>query len=161
MTSDTRNKIGVGLLAAAFAFLIGAITIASLSEQKSSADPDDSQQVVRGKSVYARYCAACHGVRLEGQANWKERLPSGRLPAPPHDASGHTWHHPDPVLFGMTKHGIVPGKYAPPMYQSDMPPFSGMLADEEIWAVLAYIKSSWPQEIRKTQHEITLAQIRR
>ncbi|MBI3916054.1 MAG: hypothetical protein HY322_03495 [Betaproteobacteria bacterium] len=58
MTSDTRNKFGVGLLAAAFAFLIGAITIASLSEQKSSADPDDSQQVVRGKSVYARYCAA-------------------------------------------------------------------------------------------------------
>ena len=161
MTPDTRNRIGAGLLAAAFAFLIGAITIASLSEQKSSADPDDSQQVVRGKSVYARYCAACHGVRLEGQANWKERLPNGRLPAPPHDASGHTWHHPDAVLFGMTKHGIVPGKYAPPMYQSDMPAFSRVLAEEEIWAVLAYIKSSWPQEIRKTQHEITLAQVRR
>ena len=88
-------------------------------------------------------------------------MPSGRLPAPPHDASGHTWHHPDFVLFGMIKQGIVPGKYAPPMYQSDMPAFSRVLADEEIWAVLAYIKSSWPQEIRKTQHEITLAQTRR
>jgi mono/diheme cytochrome c family protein len=161
MTSDTRNKIGVGLLAAAFAFLIGAITVASLSEKKSSADSDNSQQVVRGKPVYARYCAGCHGVRLEGQANWQERRPSGRMPAPPHDASGHTWHHPDSVLFGMTKNGIVPGKYAPPMYQSDMPAFSGVLAEEEIWAVLAYIKSSWPQEIRKTQHEITLAQVRR
>jgi len=88
-------------------------------------------------------------------------LPSGRLPAPPHDASGHTWHHPDNVLFGITKHGIAPGKYAPSMYQSNMPAFSGVLADAEIWAVLAYIKSSWPQEIRKTQHEITLAQTRR
>lgn len=72
MTSDTRNKFGIGLVAAAFAFLIGAITVASLSEKKSSADPDDSRQVVRGKSAYAQYCAACHGVRLEGQANWQE-----------------------------------------------------------------------------------------
>ena len=61
----------------------------------------------------------------------------------------------------MIKQGIVPGKYAPPMYQSDMPAFGGLLADEEISAVLAYIKSSWPQEIRKTQREITLAQVRR
>jgi len=161
MTPQTRNKIGLGLLGVAFAFLVIAVTAAFWFEEKSLADPDDSQQVARGKSVYAQYCAACHGVRLEGQANWKERLPSGRLPAPPHDASGHTWHHPDSVLFGMIKQGIVPGKYAPPMYQSDMPAFSGVLADDEISAVLAYIKSSWPQEIRKTQREITLAQVRR
>jgi mono/diheme cytochrome c family protein len=77
------------------------------------------------------------------------------MPAPPHDASGHTWHHPDSVLFGMTKHGLVPGKHAPPGYQSDMPGFGGVLTDEGIWAVLAYIKSSWPSEIRRAQDEMT------
>jgi len=80
------------------------------------------------------------------------------MPAPPHDASGHTWHHPDSVLFGITKHGLVPGKYAPPGYQSDMSAFAGVLPDEEIWAVLAYIKSSWPENIRKAQRELTLQQ---
>jgi len=57
------------------------------------------------------------------------------LPAPPHDASGHTWHHPDSDLFGITKHGL--GPYAPAGYQSDMPAFGGTLSDEEIAAVLA------------------------
>ncbi len=155
MTSQTSNKIGLGLLAAAFAFLVVAITAALWFEDKPLADPNDPQQVTRGKSVYVQHCAFCHGVRLEGQPNWRERLPSGRMPAPPHDASGHTWHHPDAMLFGMIKYGLVPGKYAPPGYQSDMQAFGGVLSDEQIWAVLAYIKSSWPEKIRRAQADIT------
>ncbi len=153
--SDIRNRIGAGLVAASFAFLVGAIIFAKLSEDESRADPGNLKQVARGKSVYAQHCASCHGINLEGQPNWRERLPSDRLPAPPHDASGHTWHHPDSVLFGISKHGVVPGKYAPPNYQSDMPAFGGSLSDEDLWAVLAYIKSSWPQDIRKAQHKRT------
>jgi mono/diheme cytochrome c family protein len=65
------------------------------------------------------------------------------------------------VLFGVTKHGLVPGKYTPPGYQSDMPGFGGALSDDEIWAVLAYIKSSWPLDIRKAQHEMTRERDRR
>jgi hypothetical protein len=76
------------------------------------------------------------------------------MPAPPHDASGHTWHHPDSVLFGTIKLGLIPGKYAPPKYESDMSAFAGVLSDEEIWAVLAYIKNSWPEKIRKAQDEV-------
>lgn len=161
MTSRTGNKIGVGLLGVAFAFLVVAVTAALWFGEKSPADPDNSQQVVRGKSVYAEHCASCHGARLEGRPNWQEKLPSARMPAPPHDASGHTWHHPDATLFGMTKYGLVPGKYAPPGYQSDMPAFGGKLSDEQIWAVLAYIKSSWSSDIRRTQQEMTLKQSRR
>ena len=149
-----RNRIGVGLLAVAFAFLVGAIIYAMQFEGKSSADPDNTRQVALGKPIYERSCAACHGARLEGQPNWQEKLPSGRMPAPPHDASGHTWHHPDSVLFGMTKHGLVPGKYAPPGYQSDMSSFAGVLSDEEIWAVLTFIKSTWPREILAAQAEV-------
>lgn len=160
-SSRLRNRIGVGLLAASFAFLVGAIIVAMQLERKSSADPDNPRQVALGKSVYDQQCASCHGIRLEGQPNWRERLPSGRYPAPPHDASGHTWHHPDAVLFGITKHGLLPGKYAPPGYQSDMPAFGGALSDEKTWAMLAYIKSSWPQDIRKAQREVTLEQSRR
>ena len=159
--SDIRNRIGVGLLTAAFAFLVGTITVALWNEGKTLADPDDSRQVAKGKLVYDRLCASCHGVRLEGQPNWQERLPSGRMPAPPHDASGHTWHHPDSVLFGIIKEGLVPGKYAPPKYESDMPVFGRMLTDDGIWAVLAYIKSSWPSGIRKAQHEMTRERERR
>jgi mono/diheme cytochrome c family protein len=161
MMSGIRDKIGIGLLAGAFAFLVGTILYALWAERKTLADPDDAQQVALGKSVYDGRCASCHGVRLEGQPNWQEKLPNGRMPAPPHDASGHTWHHPDSVLFGITKHGPVPGKYAPPSYQSDMPAFGGVLSDEEIWAVLAYIKSSWPSEIRRAQYEMTRERDRR
>lgn len=150
----TRNRIGIGVLAAAFAFLAGSVLFALLGQEKSAADPDNAEQVAQGKAVYARYCGACHGANLEGQPFWRERLPSGRMPAPPHDASGHTWHHPDEILFGITKFGLVPGKYAPRNYESDMPAFGSQLSDGEIWAVLAYIKSTWPERIRDAQEEL-------
>jgi mono/diheme cytochrome c family protein len=109
--------------------------------------------VALGQTVYATHCARCHGANLEGEPNWQTRKPSGRLPAPPHDASGHTWHHPDAQLLGMVKNGILP--YAPSGYESDMPAFGTTLSDEEISAVLAYIKSTWPAEIRERQRDIS------
>lgn len=119
------------------------------------ADPANAAQVARGRQVYAGNCAVCHGDRLQGQPDWRIRKPDGKLPAPPHDASGHTWHHPDRQLFDMTKLGLQP--FAPPGYQSDMPAFGGKLSDAEIWAVLAYIKSTWPPEIRARQARISEA----
>ena len=119
------------------------------------ADPRDAAKVAAGATLYALHCAACHGVKLEGQPDWRRRLPNGRLPAPPHDESGHTWHHPDAVLFGITKNGLVP-PYAPTGYESDMPAFGDKLADEEIWAVLAYIKSHWTsREVLAARTEMT------
>ena len=106
-----------------------------------------------GEKLYSQQCASCHGANLEGQPDWRKRLPNGRLPAPPHDASGHTWHHPDEVLFGITKHGLVP-PYAPAGYASDMPAFGGKLSDQEIRAVLAYIESRWSPELRKRRAEM-------
>src|SRR6185312_5919400 len=108
----------------------------------SRVDTRDDAKVALGAKVYAQHCAACHGAKLEGQPNWRERLPNGRLPAPPHDESGHTWHHADRVLFAITKNGLVP-PYATPGYESDMPAFGAKLSDDEIWAVLAFIKSHW------------------
>ena len=60
-----------------------------------------------GARLYAEACASCHGTELEGQPDWMRPLPSGRMPAPPHDASGHTWHHRDDVLFRLVKEGVT------------------------------------------------------
>lgn len=119
-------------------------------------DPADQTLVMQGKVIYANNCAACHGASLQGQPNWRERMPSGKLPAPPHDKTGHTWHHPDAMLVDMVKNGLVPGKTAPPGYVSDMPAYSDILSDQEIIAVLAYIKSSWPPKVLEAQKEVTL-----
>jgi mono/diheme cytochrome c family protein len=122
--------------------LVLLVAACSEPDGESKADPRDAAQVALGAKVYAQHCAVCHGAKLEGQPDWRFRLPNGRLPAPPHDESGHTWHHTDAVLFGITKNGLVP-PHAPKDYESDMPAFGGRLSDEEIWAVLAFIKSHW------------------
>jgi len=119
-------------------------------------DPADQTLVMQGKVIYANNCAACHGASLQGQPNWRERMPSGKLPAPPHDKMGHTWHHPDSMLVDMVKNGLVPGKTAPAGYVSDMPAYRDILSDQEIIAVLAYIKSSWPPKVLEAQKEVTL-----
>lgn len=113
----------------------------------------DGVTIALGKALYAERCASCHGARLEGQPNWQSPLPSGRMPAPPHDASGHTWHHPDGVFFRITKEG--PAAVVGGGYESDMPGLGSILSDEEIRAVLAFIKSTWPERERAYQAEMS------
>jgi mono/diheme cytochrome c family protein len=115
----------------------------------------DAQAVQAGQALYAEHCAACHGADLAGEPDWRLPKPSGRLPAPPHDASGHTWHHPDETLFRITKYGteaIVGGSY-----QSDMAGFGGVLSDDQILQVLAYIKSTWPRRVIETHDRMNAA----
>ncbi len=105
----------------------------------------DADVVARGAEVYAAYCADCHGADLEGQADWRERDADGYLPAPPHDETGHTWHHPDDVLIALTTRGtaaLVGGDY-----QSNMMGFGDVLDEDDILAVLSFIKSTWPAEV--------------
>lgn len=115
-------------------------------------DASDPVLVALGEPIYFEHCASCHGAALEGQPDWRRRRPDGRLPAPPHDPSGHTWHHPDWELFAMTAHGVTP--LAPPDYETDMPAYRGILSDQEIIAVLAWIKAQWPAEIAAIQQDI-------
>ena len=115
--------------------------------------PDDTAVLVQGKRVYEAHCAACHGAQLQGQPNWRMRDAAGRLPAPPHDASGHTWHHPDEVLFRITKYGVAKAANLKD-YDSAMPAYEGVLTDEEIVAVLSFIKANWPAGIRAKHDEV-------
>ena len=114
---------------------------------------NESKQIAQGKVLYGVRCASCHGKNLEGQPNWQTPLPNGKMPAPPHDKTGHTWHHTDDALRGITKLGLKP--FAGDNYESDMPAFGTILSDEEIEAIIVYIKSTWPERERSYQQQIT------
>jgi mono/diheme cytochrome c family protein len=117
--------------------------------QANAANPN---QVAEGKIIYAENCASCHGAKLEGQKNWRQPLAEGGLAAPPHDQTGHTWHHSDKLLFKYPKFGGL--AVAPKGFKSNMPGFKDILNDPKIWAVLAFIKSTWPEKIRRRQDRL-------
>lgn len=114
---------------------------------------DDLVVVQAGELVYQAQCAACHGEFLEGQPNWRTRDENGYLPAPPHNAEGHTWHHSDDLLFEIVKYGpaVVMNDDS---YKSIMPIYKGVLSDEDIIAVLSFIKNTWPEEQRSWQDQV-------
>ena len=154
-----RRRVIVGLVASvvlgggALAVVGGASPwLLSQSADAVVLRPDDTTVTALGREIYAAQCAVCHGAELEGEPNWRQRRANGRLPAPPHDETGHTWHHPDAQLFALTRHGVEP--FAPPGYESDMPAYDGILTEDEIIAVLSYIKSTWPDEIRRRHDRI-------
>lgn len=111
-----------------------------------------ARQIELGKALYAQHCASCHGVNLEGQPDWQSRKADGKLPAPPHDDTGHTWHHSDDQLFKITKFGV---SAVVPNYDSDMIGFDGKMSDEEIRAVIGFIKSIWSEAHRAYQADRT------
>jgi len=120
--------------------------------------PDNLAVVDQGEIIYQQHCAACHGAELGGQPNWRQRDTNGLLPAPPHDETGHTWHHADDLLFEITKYGAA-RVINDPTYQSAMPAYENVLSDQEIIAVLSFIKSSWPEQERQWQDEVNSSQL--
>lgn len=110
--------------------------------------PAEAAMLSQGETVYQTHCAACHGLEGEGQPDWRRPGPNGRLPAPPHNSDGHTWHHPDQQLL----HIIANGSILP---NSDMPAYGDILTQEEMEAVLAYIKTFWGSAEREYQQNIT------
>lgn len=153
-TGERTVTARAALIAAAIALLSGCER-----QPPSLLRPDDPQVTALGATIYQARCAACHGAQLEGQPDWRVRDGAGRLPAPPHDASGHTWHHPDAVLFAITKDGVAKAANLKDD-DSAMPAFGGVLTDAEIVAVLSYIKAQWPPEIRRQQDEVNAAAMR-
>lgn len=110
-----------------------------------------------GAALYAEHCAACHGADLEGEPNWRESNPDGTFPAPPHDDSGHTWHHADPMLHDYVRLGGAEAlrRMGVTSVVSAMPGFADAMTDREIEAVLDFIKSSWSPRMRDHQQMIT------
>jgi len=147
-----RQGLAWILARGAVAIGIGVGALWWLADRAPRIDAGDTRQVAAGEAIYRAQCARCHGVNLEGQPDWRSPLPTGRLPAPPHDESGHTWHHPDDVLLRIVKEG--PAFYSTLGVQTDMPGFQNTLSDRDIAAVMSYIKSRWPPTIRARQAQM-------
>jgi mono/diheme cytochrome c family protein len=148
------NRTRTGIVLAA-AFVLAAVSVWNFLYRDrggAGADPGDAAQVALGAQVYAAHCASCHGADLHGQPDWQYRKADGKLPAPPHDETGHTWHHPDQQLFDVVKFGTA--AFAPIGYRTDMGAYKDKLSDAEIWAVIAYIQSRWPAANRARQDMI-------
>lgn len=112
-----------------------------------------------GRVLYADHCAACHGVDLEGAPDWQSSSPDGRFPAPPHDETGHTWHHGDEMLFDYVHCGgqaVLDDLGV--SFTSGMPGFGDILSKEEIEAILAFIRSTWPEHMQEIQATRTAAE---
>ena len=116
-----------------------------------------TNDLAQGAALYAEHCASCHGAELEGAPDWRRRGADGLYPAPPHDETGHTWHHGDRLLFDYTKLGGEGLLAASGItnFESGMPGFAEILTDDEIRDVLAFIKSTWPEQLRHHQEEMT------
>jgi len=149
--TNAKAKLSVGVLFVVA--LTSAIAGVGTDGVSTALRANDLVVVQAGEVVYQAQCASCHGQYLEGEADWRTRDANGYLPAPPHDASGHTWHHADDLLFEITKYGpaVV---IKDPEYKSLMPAFETILTDEEIVAVLSFIKNTWPEEQRLWQDEV-------
>lgn len=112
-----------------------------------SAPGSQSADGLDGRGIYAANCAVCHGARGEGPPDWKVQRPDTTFLPPPHDGSGHTWHHPDGQLFDIVKNG----QQSSPGFKATMPAWKATLSDEQIVAVLGYIKTMWDPKMREYQ----------
>jgi mono/diheme cytochrome c family protein len=140
-----------GVLSAGALLLVGNVQGQARAQQAGFLPYLDKEAVAAGGELYTEYCASCHGASLAGEANWRQRDSEGYLPAPPHDATGHTWHHPDAQLFMTTKFGTE--AMVGNGYRSRMMGFEDVLSDREIVQILAFIKSTWPERIIEAHNQ--------
>lgn len=110
-------------------------------------------EITQGQAIYTQYCAACHGVDGQGQFPNAPLEPdaTGRIGAPPHNETGHSWHHSDVLLIRY----VTEGGFSDPTRFYTMPPFGDILTDEQILFVIAYIKTMWTDEQRASQRQLT------
>ena len=134
--------------------MVAAIGLAFLPTGGSSAPRQPSgSDTEAGAVLYGETCAACHGDTLEGEPDWQLSKDDGTLPAPPHDQTGHTWHHGDALLFDYTKQGgqAAMAAHGVTSFKSGMQSLGETLSDRHIWDILAFIKSTWPDRVLQMQ----------
>lgn len=157
------RRLLIGAAAVAAAGLAGWIALIDGSALRKvlrfSGPPIAGAEVALGRELYKANCASCHGADLEGQPDWQSQKPDGTYPAPPHDETGHTWHHGGGMLTKYIRRGgqaVLDDMGV--AVTSGMPGFGGTLSDAEIAAILAFIESTWPERIRRFQAERTQAE---
>jgi mono/diheme cytochrome c family protein len=142
VNGDKLKKIYVAALAIFVLVIVSACGDNSIDTRVDPAAPVivtfpielTDERVASGEQIYSENCASCHGP-----VNGPVVLDS----APVHGDAGHTWHHPDRLLFEWILD-------RPPL-AATMPAFRGTLSDEEVADAMAYIKSHWLPEILERQ----------
>ena len=127
-------RLGNTLLALLFAIL--SSTSASIAAAESSAEvgiqdnpiASSEESVAAGRTIYGRFCRACHGQRADGRGM---AAPPGSRPANLIDAE---WDYgsSDAEIFKVLKEGIAP-KY-------DMDAWEGRVSDDDMWNVINYLR---------------------
>ena len=97
--------------------------------------PDSPAKLRQGAFLFDQNCAACHGIGGQGSGpdafglvpppadlNWLARSPAERS---------------EPYMYW----SIAEGGEA---FGSEMPAYKGHLADQDIWAIIAYIRAGYP-----------------
>lgn len=114
--------------------------------------------VQRGETLYQASCQSCHGGATGGSM----------MDIPPrHNQVGHTWHHPDCQLTRFILDGtgnlaemqpMMRGMMRVPADTPQMPKWRGILSEDEVSAILSYIKTWWTPGQRAAQAEVTRLQ---
>ncbi len=148
------KSLVIATLSIVIFLLSGCVSEPPLVNQYGTAVPPlptlDSSAVLRGKQIYQLHCAMCHGGNAEGAVNWKVPDENLNYPPPPHDDTGHSWHHPDRVIYEAIREGLRDSLR--PDQPVRMQSFGEKLSDAEIRAVLTYFKSLWSREHREFQY---------
>jgi mono/diheme cytochrome c family protein len=87
-----------------------------------------SENLIEGARKYEQHCAICHG----GAATRISPLQNKFSPAVP-QLVNRVPHDPDAEFWWITKHGYR---------LTGMPAWDGILSDDEIWKVIAFVKHS-------------------
>ena len=90
--------------------------------------PVTAANLTEGAKEYEEHCAFCHGG-----AKAKISPMQHRFSPPVPQLINRIPHDPDNWLFWVTKHGVR---------MTGMPAWDGVLSDEEIWKVVAFVKHS-------------------
>ena len=102
------------------------------------------EQIALGEQLYSENCLSCHGAKAIGENPAQSRggqKADGSYLSPALNGKGHAWHHPNEMLFSTVKDGSI-------AKDSPMRGFKDKLSDDDIVAVLHYVKSLWPDEIQ-------------
>ena len=87
------------------------------------------ENIAEGQQAFSHYCFACHG--LDGQ-NTGVPFAEAMSPPVPSLASKEVQNYTDGQLYWVLKNGLWP---------TGMPASRGILADEEIWSIVIYVRN--------------------
>ena len=148
--SRTGQWVGLGVIVFCVAFV--AFIAVNRPAEQSLAAIENRKQVELGQLTYQQNCIACHGVKLKGKPTWEVATPTQA--GIPLSADGTTWHMSDRHLFDSIATGVrVKGGKTEQIHKIA---FQERLKEDEIWALIAYFKTTWTARQIESQKETSM-----